>query len=147
MERILTKQRSLIFLVSDFHCDQQLLAAVMASLSRHRVCPIVLWDRAEFERLPRFGLISVRDSETARRRTLLLRPSSSNGCEKRSLLRRSWLTDFFTRYDTQALFVEDGFNADRVTQYFYRCRLCGRRHGGVTRFRFIVWLLALDWPE
>ena len=97
----------------------------MASLSRHRVCPIVLWDRAEFERLPRFGLISVRDSETTPPRTLLLRPSFQQRLREAFAVRRSWLTDFFTRYDTQALFVEDGFNADRVTQYFYRADYAG----------------------
>ncbi len=118
--RNLTKQRSLIFFVSDFHCDQQLLASVMESLSGHRVCPIVLWDRAEFERLPRFGLVSVRDSESGRKRTLLLRASFQQRLREAFAARRSWLTGFFTRYNTHALFVEDGFNAERVTQYFYR---------------------------
>ena len=118
--RNLTKQRSLIFLVSDFHCDQELLASVMESLSGHRVCPVVLWDRAEFERLPRFGLVSVRDSESGRKRTLLLRPSFQERLREAFAARRSWLNGFFTHYDTQALFIEDGFNAERVTQYFYR---------------------------
>jgi hypothetical protein len=117
--RNLMKQRSLIFLLSDFHCDQPLLASVMESLSGHRVCPIVLWDRAEFERLPRFGLASVRDSESGRKRTILLRPSFQERLRDAFATRRTWLYDFFSRYDTQALFIEDGFNAERITQYFY----------------------------
>jgi uncharacterized protein (DUF58 family) len=117
--RYLTKQRSLIFLVSDFHCGEELLASVMQSLSGHRVCPIVLWDRAEFERLPRFGLVSVRDSESGRKRTLLLRPSFHERLRDAFAARRAWLYRFFAHYDTQALFMEDGFNADRITQYFF----------------------------
>ncbi len=118
--RNLTKQRSLIFLVSDFHFDAGLLSSLMESLSGHRVCPIVLWDRAEFERLPRFGLVSVRDSESGHKRTLLLRPSFHERLREAFVARRSWLTRLFSSYDTQALFVEDGFNAEHVTQYFHR---------------------------
>ncbi len=118
--RNLTTRRSLIFFVSDFHCDQQLLASVMESLSAHRVCPIVLWDRAEFEHLPRFGLVLVRDSESGRKRTLLLRPSFQQRVREAFAARRSWLTGFFSGYHTQPLFFEDGFNAEAVTQYFYR---------------------------
>ena len=117
--RNLTKQRSLIFLVSDFHCEQPLLASVMESLSGHRVCPVVVWDRAEFERLPRFGLLSVRDSESGRKRTLLVRPSFQQRLQESFAARRYWLIDFFKRYHAQVLFVEDGFNAERVTRYFY----------------------------
>ena len=118
--RNLTKQRSLIFLVSDFHFDAGLLSSLMESLSGHRVCPIVLWDRAEFERLPRFGLVSVRDSESGHKRTLFLRPSFHERLREAFAARRSWLTRLFSSYDTQALFVEDGFNAEHVTQYFHR---------------------------
>ena len=117
--RYLTKQRSLIFLVSDFHCSQELLTSVLQSLSGHRVCPIVLWDRAEFERLPRFGLVSVRDSESGHKRTLLLRPSFHERLRDAFAERRAWLQRFFAHYDTRALFMEDGFNAERVTQYFF----------------------------
>lgn len=118
--RNLTKQRSLIFLVSDFHFDEGLLSSLMESLSSHRVCPIVLWDRAEFEPLPRFGLVSVRDSESGRKRTLLLRPSFHERLREAFVARRSWLNRLFTHYETQALFVEDGFNAEHLTHYFYR---------------------------
>lgn len=116
----LTKQRSLIFLVSDFHFNAGLLSSLMESLSGHRICPIVLWDRAEFERLPRFGLISVRDTESGHKRTLLLRPAFQERLREAFAARRSWLTRLFTSYDTQALFIEDGFNAEHVTQYFHR---------------------------
>ena len=116
----LTKQRSLIFLVSDFHFNAGLLSSLMESLSGHRICPIVLWDRAEFERLPRFGLVSVRDTESGHKRTLLLRPAFQERLREAFAARRSWLTRLFTSYDTQALFIEDGFHAEHVTQYFHR---------------------------
>jgi uncharacterized protein (DUF58 family) len=117
--RYVTKQRSLIFLVSDFHFEESLLKSLLQSLTGHRVCPMVLWDRAEFERLPRFGLATARDRESGAKRTLLLRPSFHERLRESYAARRAWLKRMFADYGTQALFFEDGFNAERVTQYFY----------------------------
>ena len=94
-------------------------------LQRHyqQLLDVLKWQicsRAEFERLPRFGLLSVRDSESGRKRTLLVRPSFQQRLQESFAARRYWLIDFFKRYHAQVLFVEDGFNAERVTQYFYR---------------------------
>ena len=117
--RYFTRQRGLIFLVSDFHFDQPLLNEILCSFAGHFVCPVVLWDKGEFEHLPRFGIASVRDSESGRRRTLLLRPSFRERLNAAFFSRRKKLMDLFHEHSMRPLFVEDSFDAERVTEYFF----------------------------
>ena len=117
--RYMARQRCLVFLVSDFHFPDELLENVFASLMPHRICPIVLWDRAEYERLPRFGLVTARDSETGRKRTLLLRPALRERLLESFSARRAKLETFFQRHNTGPIFLEQGFDAEKITQYFF----------------------------
>ena len=117
--RYLSRQRSLVFLVSDFHFDDGLLVETLESIAGHAVCPIVLWDRAEFERMPRSGIVLAQDSESGRRQTLVLRRSLRERFINAFASRRKHLTDLFITNGTHPLFVEDDFNPERVTAYFY----------------------------
>ncbi|HWM31261.1 MAG TPA: DUF58 domain-containing protein [Methyloceanibacter sp.] len=76
-----TGRRKLVFVISDFYLPLPLIEALFEALSQHDVVPIVLKDRRELEDLPRYGLISLTDLETGRRRLLAMRPS----------LRAEWL--------------------------------------------------------
>jgi uncharacterized protein (DUF58 family) len=115
----LAHQRSLVFLISDFHFEDDLLIETLESMARHAVCPIVLWDRAEFERMPRTGIVLAQDSETGRRKTLLLRRSLRERLIDAFSSRRKHLNVLFGKHGTRPLFVEDKFDPERVTEYFY----------------------------
>src|SRR5690606_9196231 len=54
--RYLPRERSLVFLVSDFHMPLTELEAALALMLRHHVVPMVLWDEAEYSSLPEFGI-------------------------------------------------------------------------------------------
>jgi uncharacterized protein (DUF58 family) len=116
----LPRQKGLIFLVSDFHLDDASLINTLQMLAAHRVCPIVLWDRAEYERMPKFGLVSIQDSETGRRRTALLRRSLHERIQAKFEARRIALVDLFTKHGTRPLFIRDAFDAEQVTKYFFQ---------------------------
>lgn len=117
--RYLSRQRSLIFLVSDFHFDDTLLAEILESLTGTALCPIVLWDRAEFERMPLSGIVLAEDSESGRRQTLVLRRSYRERLASAFATRKKHITELFLKHNTHPLFVEDGFNPESVTEYFY----------------------------
>jgi uncharacterized protein (DUF58 family) len=117
--RYISRRRSLIFLVSDFHFDDRLLTDTLQALAAHIVCPMVLWDRAEFDSLPRTGIVSARDPESGRRQTLLLRKSFRERLVAAFDARRRHLNDVFNRYDQRPLFVASQFDPERVTEYFY----------------------------
>ncbi len=119
MPRYLPRQKSLIFLLSDFHFEEQVLADTLNALVSHRVCPVVLWDRAEYQDLPSFGLVSAQDSESGRRRTLLMRPALHERIAAAFASRRASLNELFLKHGVRPLFVDDQFDAERVTEYFF----------------------------
>lgn len=68
-------RRKLVFLISDFYLPFGTIEAVFEALSEHDVIPIVLRDPRELRDLPRYGLVSLADLETGKRRLYVMRPS------------------------------------------------------------------------
>jgi uncharacterized protein (DUF58 family) len=120
VSRFLSRERSLVLLVSDFHMPLDELEQSLATLMRHHVVPLVLWDAAEYRSLPEFGVASVTDCETGSRRTLFLRKDFRERILQSFADRRVALEKLFMSLDMPPLFIEDGFEADDLTEYFYQ---------------------------
>ena len=118
--RFLPRERSLIFLVSDFHMPMDELEAALALMLRHHIVPVVLWDEAEYKKLPEFGIASVTDPESGARRTLLLRKKYRDRIIQHFEDRRAAIHALFMRYDMPPFFIEHGFDADALTDYFHQ---------------------------
>jgi uncharacterized protein (DUF58 family) len=116
----LSRERALVFLVSDFHMPLEILEEAIISMQRHHIVPIVLWDAAEYKKLPEFGITHVMDSETGERRSLFLRGNMHARIQASFAERREALYQLFMRYDFPPFFIEDGFDADSLTEYFYQ---------------------------
>jgi len=120
VSRFLSRERSLVLLVSDFHMPLDELEQSLATLIRHHVVPLILWDVAEYRSLPEFGVASVTDCETGARRTLFLRKHFRERILQSFADRRTALEKLFMSLDMPPLFIEDGFEADDLTEYFYQ---------------------------
>ncbi len=118
--RYLPRERSLIFLVSDFHMPMADLEAALALMLRHHIVPIVLWDEAEYRNLPEFGIASVTDPETGAKRTLFLRKKYRERIIRHFEARREAINALFLRFDMPPLFIEHGYDADILTDYFHQ---------------------------
>ncbi|MSR13921.1 MAG: hypothetical protein EXR86_05015 [Gammaproteobacteria bacterium] len=116
---LLGTRRALVFLVSDFHFDPTLLDEILVSLAYYDVVPVMVWDRHEYAQLPRFGIVRVMDHETGRNRLLLMRPSLRQRIEREFDSRRERLAEIFRQHGRLPLVLEDGFDADEVTHYFF----------------------------
>jgi uncharacterized protein (DUF58 family) len=116
----LPRERSLVLLVSDFHTPLEQLGDQLTTLMRHHVVPLVLWDAAEYRNLPEFGIASVTDCETGARRTLFLRKHYRERILQAFEDRRIALQKLFMSVDMPPLFIEDRFEADALTEYFYQ---------------------------
>ncbi|MFN5746206.1 MAG: DUF58 domain-containing protein [Methylococcaceae bacterium] len=114
----LGRQRCLVFLVSDFHYPLADLDAMLRGLVRHDVVPVVLWDSAEFEILPKWGLILVEDPETGQQRRLLMRPWLRAQFKERFLTRREQLMRHCRHWGRSPFFIQNRFDADALTDYF-----------------------------
>lgn len=120
VNRFLSREKSLVLLISDFHMPLEELEQALGTLIRHHVVPLVLWDDAEYRNLPEFGVASVTDCETGARRTLFLRKNFRERILQAFEDRREALEKLFMRFDMPPLFIEDGFDADDLTEYFYQ---------------------------
>jgi uncharacterized protein (DUF58 family) len=118
--RLLPRERSLIFLVSDFHMPMKDLEDSLILMLRHHIIPVVLWNSSEYKDLPDFGITNLTDPETGSKRTLFLRKDYKKRILESFAQRRKAIEDLFLRYDMQPFFVENQFDADRLSDYFYQ---------------------------
>lgn len=113
------RQRSLIFLVSDFHFPLHDAALILDLLLKHDVIPVVLWHPQEYEELPDWGLVRLQDPETGKDRQLFMRPGLKQKIINHFTEKREQLKHLFTRYGRQPLFISEAVEADQITRYFY----------------------------
>ena len=120
VNRFLPRERSLIFLISDFHMPMNELEDSLSLLMQHHVVPVVLWDSSEYKNLPEFGITSVTDSETGEKRTLFLRKDMRANIVASFEARRAEIEALFMKFDMAPFFVEGDFDADALTEYFHQ---------------------------
>lgn len=118
--RYLPRERSLVFMVSDFHMPLKQLEESLANLLKHHIVPIVLWDADEYKELPEFGITAVTDPETGIKRTLFLRKDYRDRIIVAFEERRQAIYSLFMQFDMPPFFVEGEFDADALTEYFHQ---------------------------
>ncbi|PPC86978.1 MAG: hypothetical protein CTY37_04575, partial [Methylotenera sp.] len=118
--RYLPRERSLVFLISDFHMPLKELEGSLANLLRHHIVPVVLWDADEYKNLPEFGITAVTDPETGAKRTLFLRKDYRDKIIASFGARREAIYKLFMQFDMPPFYVEGDFDADALTEYFHQ---------------------------
>jgi len=118
--RYLPRERSLVFLISDFHMPLKELEASLANLLHHHIVPVVLWDADEYKNLPEFGITAVTDPETGAKRTLFLRKEYRDKIVAAFEARREAIYKLFMQFDMPPFYVEGDFDADALTEYFHQ---------------------------
>jgi len=118
--RFLPRERSLIFLISDFHMPMNELEDSLSLLMQHHVVPVVLWNSSEYKNLPEFGITSVTDCESGEKRTLFLRKDMRANIVASFEARRAEIEALFMKFDMAPFFVEGDFDADALTEYFHQ---------------------------
>ena len=117
--RHLGRQRSLLFLVSDFHLPLPDIAATLATLAHHDLVPVVIWDPLEFTFGARHGLAQLVDPEGGQQRLVWWRPALRERWQARRRERLEALLQLFRVHRLKPLFIEGGFEADAVTKHFH----------------------------
>ena len=118
--RFLPRERSLVFMISDFHMPMSQLEEALSNLTRHHIVPVVLWDDDEYKNLPEFGITAVTDPESGQKRTLFLRKELRNKIIESFAARREAIYAAFMQFDMPPFYVEGDFDADRLTEYFHQ---------------------------
>ncbi|MEZ0203327.1 DUF58 domain-containing protein [Ideonella sp.] len=114
----LSRQRTLLFLVSDFHLPLDVIAGLLDALVLHEVVPTVLWDPLEFTLSASRGLVQVMDPESGSQRLVWWRPALRARWEAAHAQRREALLQLFRSRRLRPLFIEGGYDAEAVTRHF-----------------------------
>ena len=117
--RHLSRQRSLVFLVSDFHLPTAEIAALLAGFAHHELVPVVVWDPLEFGPGATRGLAPLRDAESGQRQLLWWRPALRERWAAQHAARREALLRLCRAQRLAPLFIEGAFDADAVTRHFH----------------------------
>lgn len=102
--------RKLVLLISDFRWPERLIHRVFGSLTLHDFLPVALVDSAELDP-PRWGLLELRDPETARRRLMVMRPALREKWIEAETQRRQELIRMASGRARPPIFIEDRFDA------------------------------------
>lgn len=114
----LSKRRSLVFLLSDFHVALSSLPPLLHALKHHDVVPLVLWDVQEYEQLPAWGLVTYQDMETASTRTLFMRPALQQQMRTAYQQRRQQLQNSLRALGYEPLFLNTRPFVEQLNDYF-----------------------------
>lgn len=115
--RLLPRQKSLVFLVSDFLMPLADVAEILDSLWRHEVVPIVLRDKVAEGDLPAFGLVALRDLETGRERLVLVRPSLRDAWRRSARDRLVRLERVFAERGRRAFHLVDRLDVEAFAEF------------------------------
>lgn len=115
---LISGQRKVVVLISDFHMDADELDEIFAALGAHDVVAIHLRDSAEIEDLPRWGLLALRDVETGARRLIVMRPSLKQEWQRADEVRRATLRRIATSYGRAPFEITNKIDWDRLSGYF-----------------------------
>jgi uncharacterized protein (DUF58 family) len=114
----LGKNRGLVFWISDFHMPLGMIEKTLTAMSAHQVIPIVLWDDAEYKKLPKFGFGTMIDPETGLNKTLFFRDEVRAKFLALFNERKEKLHALFLKFDSPALFMNDEYKPETMTHYF-----------------------------
>lgn len=115
---LLGRQRSLLFLVSDFHWPTGETESLLGTLIHHDVVPVVVWRDEEYTGLPSWGWITLQDPETGDSRRLFMRPGLRVRVHERFAERREELITACRRHGRRPFFLSDPLNTDGLSDYF-----------------------------
>ncbi|MBM3625871.1 MAG: MxaS protein, partial [Alphaproteobacteria bacterium] len=101
--------RKLVFLISDFRWSEPMIEQAFDALALHDVAPIVLVDSVE-SAPPKWGVLALRDSESGRRQTLLMRPALRRRWIEAEQARRRRLARLLSRRSRAPIYVEDSLD-------------------------------------
>jgi uncharacterized protein (DUF58 family) len=111
-------RRALVFLLSDFHFPRDFMRHLLRAVARHDVVPIVLWDSAEYQDPPTFGIARIRDSETGVERYTWLRSALRQRLREAFERRRKALENLCLEFGYPPYFLVDAIDCDCINRFF-----------------------------
>ena len=114
----LSKRKSLVFLISDFHWPPTVLNALLKRLSHHDVVPVLLEDPAERQPQTGSGFANLQDMESGRQRFVWVNQAMRNTLQQRAAAHVQSVAALCQRHGRRLFLLNGAFSAPSLTQYF-----------------------------
>ena len=115
----LPKERCLLFLISDFHISLNLLSYFFSRTISHQVVPIILEDEVEHSGYDRFGFAFLSDSETRRKKLVLLTKKFKDSLKENYRKRDQQLLTICRQFNHRPVKILGDFDPKELTEYFW----------------------------
>ena len=115
----LPKERCLLFLISDFHISLNLLSYFFSRTISHQVVPIILEDEVEHSGYDRFGFAFLSDSETRRKKLVLLTKKFKDSLKENYRKRDQQLITICHQFNYKPVKILGDFDPKELTEYFF----------------------------
>lgn len=115
---LLSKRRSLVFVVSDFRWKTNKLKTLLKALRHHDVVPLVLRDPTEFDAMPTRGIATLQDSETGTTRFVWMRKGLIERVQTARLDHWELIESTSRAYGCKPFLVHGEFESARLSSYF-----------------------------
>ena len=110
----LVERTPLDVVISDFLMPVEHITAVFQALASHDVVPVMVTLSSEIKRLPRWGLVSLADLETGKRRLVLMRQALREAWRAHDEARRGAFRAIANRYGRKPFEIVDRIDWDRL---------------------------------
>lgn len=118
LQKFLPSKSSLVFLISDFYLNINIIAKTLMSMLHHHVIPVVIRDEIENSTPTKFGLLGVKDMESGQVRRVFMRPSYRAKWEQSRREHRGQLRRCFLQRGVRPFFLERELDIERINRYF-----------------------------
>jgi len=115
----LPKERCLIFFISDFHFSLNLLSYFFSRTIPHQVVPIILEDEVEHSGYDRFGFAFLSDSETSRKKLVLLTKKFKDSLKENYRKRDQQLLTICRQFNSMPVKILGDFDPKVLTEHFF----------------------------
>jgi len=105
-----------VFLISDFAFPPAMTDSLAGALSRHDLRPFLLADSLLDAPPPRFGLAQLRDAETGRRSTVLMRPALAARWHRAAEAHARGHRRVFSAHGVSPVIIRDQIDVERLLE-------------------------------
>ena len=115
----LPKEKCLLFFISDFHISLNFLSYFFSRTISHQVVPLILEDEVEHAGYDRFGFAFLSDSETRRKKLVLLTKKFKDKLKKNYEKRDRQLLSICREFNCRPAKILGDFDPKELTEHFF----------------------------
>ena len=118
IDKYLPEEKSLVFLISDFHYSVKKIDRILGQLSNHHVIPIFISSEGEIKKMPNYGFRKFTDSELDLEHEVFLRPSVKDKILSDYEEMKIKIFNTFSKKHLKQIVINGDIDIETIQKYF-----------------------------